>query len=445
MPKRRVSNNRKLSNRSMNRRWRCLDFSTNTLDITPYAGYPAMPPMKDQNMKSKTSETEVVEVISPLDLHAARTADTGSSQRWAMPAVLIFLVLALTVTGAWLIWYLSNNPVSYPQEANKATRPQPAAPAIATTAAETIKEQTAAVPVAPEVSENAASNRYSKELLELMATGSDHESRKEFSQAQAAYQKAHTLDQSYKEAGIALQRVTDRITDQRYQQALSEGLKAFAKTEYVGAKRSLLQAISLKPDAREAQNALARVDKAMLDSRINGLKQSGQAAEQAENWRVAGEHYGSILELDPGNDFARQGKERALGNDRIFSEMQFLLNHPDVLTTGQNLEKATALALEAQSIEPKGTQFTQALQQLEQMVVEARKPVRLTITSDNRTQVDVYRVGKLGQFSQKDLDLKPGVYTVIGYREGYQDIRQQIVIRPGQQNLRVTIICKVKV
>jgi hypothetical protein len=411
-----------------------------------------MPPVKGQKMGSGTSETEVVQIISPLDVHAAPTADSGSPPRWAIPAVLIFLVLALTVTGAWLIWHLSSLPVPYPQQTDKATRPRPADPATAATSAETTTAQItgstqedAPVPTAPKVSAIAASDRHSEELLELMATGSDHESRQELGLAQAAYRKAHVLDQSYQEAGIALKRVTAEITDQQYRQALSEGLKAFAESEYGAAKRHLLQAKSLKPNTLEVQDALARVDKAMLDTRIGALKQSGRAAEQTENWKAAGEHYAGILTLDPGNDFAKQAKARALRHGRIFSEMQFFLNRPDALATVQNLDKAAALTLEAQSIEPTGPRFTQALRQLEQMVVAARKPVRLIITSDNQTQIAVYRVGKLGHFSQKELDLEPGVYTVLGYREGYQDVRRQIVIRPGQQNLQITIICKVKV
>jgi hypothetical protein len=44
-----------------------------------------------------------------------------------------------------------------------------------------------------------------------------------------------------------------------------------------------------------------------------------------------------------------------------------------------------------------------------------------------------------------ELELRPGTYTVVGTRDGYQDVRQKIVVKPGPQSLRITIKCKVKV
>ena len=79
------------------------------------------------------------------------------------------------------------------------------------------------------------------------------------------------------------------------------------------------------------------------------------------------------------------------------------------------------------------------------MVAEAQRPVKVVIISDSQTQVDVYRIGRLGRFNEKILDLKPGVYTVVGHREGYQDVRYEIVIQPGQESRRLTVICKVRV
>jgi hypothetical protein len=58
--------------------------------------------------------------------------------------------------------------------------------------------------------------------------------------------------------------------------------------------------------------------------------------------------------------------------------------------------------------------------------------------------VAVYKVARLGRFSVKELDLRPGTYTVVGARDGYQDVRQKIVIKPGQKPVQISIICKVK-
>jgi len=46
--------------------------------------------------------------------------------------------------------------------------------------------------------------------------------------------------------------------------------------------------------------------------------------------------------------------------------------------------------------------------------------------SDNLTEVSVYRVGRLGRFTAQELLLRPGRYTVVGTREGYKDVRQEV-------------------
>jgi hypothetical protein len=75
----------------------------------------------------------------------------------------------------------------------------------------------------------------------------------------------------------------------------------------------------------------------------------------------------------------------------------------------------------------------------------AKTPVKVTLESDNHTEVAVYKVGRLGRFTSRDLDLRPGTYTVVGTRNGYKDVRQQVVVKPGQSVVRVTVICKERI
>jgi hypothetical protein len=58
-------------------------------------------------------------------------------------------------------------------------------------------------------------------------------------------------------------------------------------------------------------------------------------------------------------------------------------------------------------------------------------PVSVALQSDNVTQVTIYRVGQLGTFAERSLDLVPGSYTVVGTRPGYRDVRREINVRPG--------------
>ena len=57
----------------------------------------------------------------------------------------------------------------------------------------------------------------------------------------------------------------------------------------------------------------------------------------------------------------------------------------------------------------------------------------------------VYKVGRLGTFTERALDLHPGTYTVVGTRRGYRDVRRQLVIEPGQKPAPLEVRCEEKI
>ncbi|MDH3721776.1 MAG: hypothetical protein OER74_09780, partial [Desulfobacteraceae bacterium] len=118
---------------------------------------------------------------------------------------------------------------------------------------------------------------------------------------------------------------------------------------------------------------------------------------------------------------------------------------PNVMESDQQLENAIRLIEEAEKLEQKSPHFTARLNELKTLVTLAKTPVKVMIESDNLTEIAVYKVGKLGKFTTRELSLRPGTYTVVGARNGYQDVRLKITVKPGQKSLRVSIICNIKV
>jgi hypothetical protein len=50
-------------------------------------------------------------------------------------------------------------------------------------------------------------------------------------------------------------------------------------------------------------------------------------------------------------------------------------------------------------------------------------------------------IGSFGTFSKRDIELKPGKYIVIGTRNGYRDVRREVTVAPGQENLTISVSC----
>jgi hypothetical protein len=279
----------------------------------------------------------------------------------------------------------------------------------------------------------------------LIESGKNHEKNHRFAFAHADFQGALKLDPESEEAQKGLHRVNEWIVEEQVQRLMSEGLTAYHNGEYRSARNLLLKAKAFRPDSRDVQNALVQVDAAIRLDKIETLQRKAKAAEQIEDWEQALEFYLAVLKVDARLAFAVNGKERALEQIRVAKRIGFFLQNPDAMASNRQLQNAIQVIGEAETLQPKGPRLRARLDELKTLANAARTPVKVMIESDDLTEVAVYKVGKLGRFSVRELSLRPGTYTVVGSRNGYKDVRQKIIVKPGQKTLRITVICRNKV
>jgi hypothetical protein len=284
-----------------------------------------------------------------------------------------------------------------------------------------------------------------EDVRQLLESGKRHEEAGKIAFAHADYREALRLDPDSKEARQALTRTQDQISEAEFQRLMSEGLTALHRNAYQDARAKLLKAQSFRPESQEAKDALAQVDQAIRLARIETYRQKAADAEQAENWQQALDAYLQALEIDANIQFAARGKTRAQDRIRIARRIDFFLQQPAVLESDRQLENAIALIAEIDEIKPKGPQLKDRFEKLVRIVDAAQTRVKIIIESDTFTDVAVYKVGKLGRFESRELSLRPGTYTVVGTRDGYQDIRKKITVRAEQSLVRIRIKCEVKI
>ncbi|MFL6578614.1 MAG: hypothetical protein ACJ8MR_18460, partial [Povalibacter sp.] len=94
---------------------------------------------------------------------------------------------------------------------------------------------------------------------------------------------------------------------------------------------------------------------------------------------------------------------------------------------------------------PSGPILKRQIDTLSDWVARSDVPVPIAIQSDNVTQVTIFRVGALGTFDQRSLELVPGSYTVVGTRPGYRDVRREINVTPGATLQPLVIRCEEKI
>jgi hypothetical protein len=170
-------------------------------------------------------------------------------------------------------------------------------------------------------------------------------------------------------------------------------------------------------------------------------RQQAIRLESAEQWEAGAERYESVLGLDSTIEFAQQGAERCRMRADLAARLDFHLTHPERLSSDDVFEEADRLLGEAFAVEPAGPRHRDQVQRLEQLLAVAETRVRVRLESDNLTEVVVYRVGRLGTFLQQELELRPGTYTVVGSRQGYRDVRQQLVVVAGEEPEPLEVRC----
>jgi hypothetical protein len=199
---------------------------------------------------------------------------------------------------------------------------------------------------------------------------------------------------------------------------------------------------------------------------FTSARQRGAALEAQERWDEAVQLYDSALQADPSLAFAQEGKNRAAARAELGAAMQALIDRPDRLSSRSVREQARALLEKANDQTTSGPVLRSQIARLELVLpdydassradsawrsdsvpsgsgvrADLNKPVRLSLVSDNATAVAITSIGQFGTFAKREIELKPGTYTVTGTRDGYRDVHREVTVTPGQENQTISVSC----
>jgi tetratricopeptide (TPR) repeat protein len=276
----------------------------------------------------------------------------------------------------------------------------------------------------------------------LLADAQAREARGDVAGAQAAYRKALELDRDTQAARDALARIQGQAAGAAFAAAMSRGLDSLARKEYAAARQAFEQAGRIRPGAPEVADGLAQVERALGDRTIAGHISAAQQAEAAERWSEAVAEYRKALELDRNLLAAQQGLERAEPRAMLDAELNTYIDKPERLYSPDVRNAARRATERAGAVPGRGPVLDRQVATVERLVTAAETPLKVALTSDKLTEVTIYRVGRLGVFERRDVELLPGRYTVVGVRAGYRDVRHELTIVPGRDAPAVTIRCE---
>jgi serine/threonine protein kinase/tetratricopeptide (TPR) repeat protein len=278
-------------------------------------------------------------------------------------------------------------------------------------------------------------------VLPLLTDGENAERARNFARAVQDYSQAVSLDPADERAKQGLARANAAFGDDNYAKAVGAGFAALGAGRLTEAHESFEKARTYRPGGAEAAEGLKRVGAAMTARGSAELRQRAAGLEAQERWGEAMQEYDKALQQDPTLQFAQQGKARTAARADLSNRLQALIDRPERLGSPAVREQARELLQTAQSQMSSGAVLRSQIARLEILLPDFDKPVRLSLVSDNATEVAIQSIGQFGTFAHRDVDLKPGKYTVIGTRSGYRDVRRDITVAPGQTTQTISISC----
>jgi hypothetical protein len=278
-------------------------------------------------------------------------------------------------------------------------------------------------------------------LVPLMEQAAAAEAAGDLAQAETLLDEAVALDPAHQRVAAERERVAAAHLQQRFNDAMSDGYAALDDNRFNAARESFRAAAKLQPGAGEAASALAEVTAAETAFRLSSLKQQGAKLEQQEQWQKAVETYSKAREIDASVLFASEGLARSRPRARLDKQFRTAIAQPERLSDVAVAEATEKLLQQAKRITPAGPVLESQIRQLQVLLQQANTPVRVVLRSDMETDVVVYKVARLGRFQERELTLRPGTYTAVGTRNGYRDVRQQIVVVHDAVPAPITIAC----
>jgi serine/threonine protein kinase len=229
---------------------------------------------------------------------------------------------------------------------------------------------------------------------------------------------------------------------QEFERALSRGLNALAAGQLAEARQAIDRAVALRPQDPGGQNALAQLRSEERRERVAALEAEAQQLVAAEQWPAAVARYEELLAIDANMLGAQQGLAAARARATLDQQLEQALARADRFNDDAIAGPAQQLVNEAAAVSSPGPVLRGQIERLKAQLAVAAQPVAVQFESDNQTTVVIYKVGNLGTFSSRRLELRPGPYVVVGTRDGYRDVRRNIRVDPAGNMPPVVIRCE---
>jgi tetratricopeptide (TPR) repeat protein len=224
---------------------------------------------------------------------------------------------------------------------------------------------------------------------------------------------------------------------------MSRGFSALTQEDFDPAREAFEQAQKILPGSKEPLDGLQQIELAKTQKVILELTTEAEGLETASLWQDAIPVLEQILEISPGLSTIEQSLNRVKDRAALKVTLDNYLSQPQLMQDDDNLTEARSALLKAARLDLDGLKAE--VRDLSHLVSLARIEVTVILSSDNRTDITIFKVGQYGNLSEVQLSLIPGIYTFVGKRPGYRDVYREIHIKGDTNPFPVELSCTEKI
>ena len=223
---------------------------------------------------------------------------------------------------------------------------------------------------------------------------------------------------------------------------MSQGLAALAAGRTTEARSAFNKALALRPGDAGARSGLEQLDGDERRERLTRLQAEAEGLAAAERWAEAADRFRELQALDPTLAAAKNGLATAEARAAFIAASSSSSPMASASMTTPWSRWREAVVRDAGAVPAPGPVLSGQVARLKSLIAAAARPVTVQIESDNQTSVVIYKVGALGIFTNRTIELRPGSYVIVGTRDGYRDVRRNVRISADGSQPPISVRCE---
>ena len=281
-----------------------------------------------------------------------------------------------------------------------------------------------------------------QKVTDLISSAKDYSLSNKYSLAIQTIDEALQIDSERADAKQSKIKIINESKVYYFDQNLKNAYNALASNEFSKSLTLYNDAKSILPSNPELPILKREIDTKKKNYDIVLYTNSGDRNYASENWESALDAYDKALKLDPTNSNLQRKFNRTSIVKKTYDDLNKYLRNVDRLSSPnirRNFETVIGVANNLDLKDEK--KLIGLISQANETFKKYGEMVVLNLISNGETYLDIQKTRQYQPFSEENIKLYPGKYTLIAKKRGMQSSRKEINLDPGTEFLSITAIC----